>query len=250
MFMAYVDESGNAGWNGSVSYTLGCVMLEDNAWPDAFDGLLEFRRWVRDRFGLLLRDEIKANYLIRNSGPFKRFNLGDNIRSDIYRQHLRVLSKIDTYAFAVVIRKEQMWNRDRDPREIAWEFLLQRLERLSEQGDGPVMLMHDEGEEAAVRALARKARRAGRAGSAFGTGSLSRPFRRLLDDPVPRRSDHSFFIQLADLVAYAGFRRAYPSTGKPGHICPPSMWNEIGTATYGAANYLKGEVPGLVIWPT
>jgi hypothetical protein len=70
--------------------------------------------------------------------------------------------------------------------------------------------MHDEGEAHLVRRLQRKARRAGMAGSMFGTGVLSRPAKLVLDDPVPRASREAYFVQLADLDAYAAFRRLYP----------------------------------------
>lgn len=71
------------------------------------------------------------------------------------------------------------------------------------------MLLHDEGDDANIRKLGRKARRAGTARSAFGTGMLSVPAYRLVDDPIPKRSDQSYFVQLADLSAYAAFRAYY-----------------------------------------
>jgi len=76
-----------------------------------------------------------------------------------------------------------------------------------------------------VRKRARKARRAGTAGSAFGTGTLSRPFERLIDDPVPRNSQQSYFLQLADFNAYAAFRRLYPPPKRRVQICPEGMWD-------------------------
>jgi hypothetical protein len=57
-----------------------------------------------------------------------------------------------------------------------------------------------------IRKIARKTRRAGSGGSAFGTGSLRRPARLLIEDPMPKNSTHSYFLQHADLAAYAAFR--------------------------------------------
>jgi hypothetical protein len=71
VLVAYVDESGNTGdpsAGGSLTYSLGCVLLYANSWPGAFDKLLDFRRRVRTTFGIPMRAEIKANYLLRNSG--------------------------------------------------------------------------------------------------------------------------------------------------------------------------------------
>lgn len=104
-----------------------------------------------------------------------------------------------------------------------------------------------------MRKIARKARRAGSAGSAFGTGHLGRPARLLIDDPVSRDSRQSYFIQLADVSAYAAFRRIHPS---PHHapIVPQEMWDELGEAIYADANYLARldhpeDPPGIVSWP-
>jgi hypothetical protein len=156
----------------------------------------------------------------------------------------------------IVINKPELAARGHgeNPREVAWEFLLQRLERLTTTTHTPVLVVHDEGEAAAVRKIARKARRAGSAGSAFGTGHLSRPARLLIDDPVPRDSRQSYFIQLADVSAYAAFRRIHPPPQQHVPIVPQTMWDELGSAIYEDANYLARldhpeDPPGVISWP-
>jgi hypothetical protein len=180
------------------------------AWPETFDRVISFRRWVRARFGLPVRAELKAAHLLRNEGPFEPLALPERMRYVIYRQTMRLHHKIGLRTFAVLIDKGRLRERrpEADPRDVAWEYLLQRLERLSELpplGPTHVVLVHDAG-EAEVARLARKARRAGTAGSQFGTGFLRVPFSRLIDDPVPRDSKLP--------------------------IVPQGMWDELGEARY------------------
>jgi mutator family transposase len=151
-----------------------------------------------------------------------------------------------------VIHKQRIQARGliMDPRDVAWEYLLQRLERFTTLGGTQVRLIRDEGEGQLVRRLARKARRAGVAGTAFGTGYLRRPARLLVDDPVPRRSGDSFFTQMADLAAYAAFRRLYPPPERPVQIVPTEMWDEISDARNPDVNRVSGgPVRGIVSWP-
>jgi hypothetical protein len=190
MYLAYVDESGNIGLPGSRTYTLGCLFLDADEWPDTFDDMIEFRRTLRDTYGVPVRAELKANYLLRGKGPLWPLRLSEAQRYEIYREMLRVQAGLGFQTYAIVINKQELADRGRgeNPREVAWEFLLQRLERLTTTTAATAMLIHDEGEGAAVRKIARKARRAGSAGSAFGTGHLTRPARLLVDDPVSRDS--------------------------------------------------------------
>jgi len=137
----------------------------------------------------------------------------------------------------------------RSARDIAWEYLLQRLETHTRKGTTRAWLIHDEGEGAVIRKFYRKARRAGTAGSYFGTGGLTRPARLLLDDPTSRRSDHSYFLQLADLNAFAAFRHVYPPTAGGLQIAPATLWDELGGARMAEVSGLKGGPVGIVLGP-
>lgn len=251
MFFAYVDESGDAGAGGSRTYTLGAVLVEAVRWPSVFDDVIDYRRFLRTRFGVPVRAEVKANHLLRNAGAFRPLGLSEHARFAIYRGHMRLQAKLGLLAFAVVIDKPDLLIRQGpvDPRDVAWEYLLQRLERFTTKNSTEVLLVHDEGDSLRVRKLARKARRAGSAGSAFGTGYLRRPATRVLDDPVPRDSTQSYFLQMADLNAYAAFRHVVPPPARAVQIVPQGMWDELGPARYLPVSQLAGGPPGIVKYP-
>lgn len=246
MHLAYVDES-----VGPSTFTLGCALVPDTQWANVLDDLVGFRQFLYRTFRLTVRSEIKANFLLYNKGPFRPLGLSASARFAIYRGFMRLQAKIALQVFAVVIRKIEMERQgiQHDPREVAWEYLIQRLERFTTKGNTQVILFHDEGEGDLVRRFVRRARRIGTAGSAFGTGSLKRPARGILDDPVIRKSHESYFIQLADLDAYAAFRRIFPPPGQSKYVVPTAMWDELGTARYTAVNQLVGGTPGIVVWP-
>jgi len=250
-YFAYVDESGNLGT--SKTYTLGCVLVDADVWPETFNNLIAFRRFLRARFGVPVRAELKAAYLLRNEGPFKQLALPEEQRRIIYRQTMRLHSKLGLRTFAVVIRKREMTehNPELNCRDVAWDYLLQRLRNQTEKpplAPCTIAIVHDEGEQATIRKLARRARRAGTAGSMFGTEQLRIPFTRLIDDPTPRDSRHSYFIQLADLAAYAAFRRLYAPPPRLVHIVSESTWDELGDARYDPVTNEK-DPPGIVHWP-
>jgi hypothetical protein len=254
VYLAYVDDSGDDGPHGSRSYVLACVMVQGDQWQAAFDQVLGFRRWVKAHFGIPVREEIKANYLLRNGGPALRAHpLSESARRDLFRAHLRLQSKVGLSTFAVVVDKARVASLGGSRRlasDIAWEYLLQRLERRATKEGTQILLSHDQGDDLEIRRRARKARRAGSAGSAFGTGSLSVPFIRLLDDPVPKDSRQSYFIQLADLAAYAAYRRMYPPPARAVQVVPQSAWDELGAARFAPVRSARfGDPTGIVPGP-
>lgn len=252
--LAYVDETGDTGVGSSrssLSFTLGCVVVKAEDWSPVFDDLLNFRRRLKARFGLPIRAEVKANHLIRDGGPVKPLQLSPAERSLIYRAHLRFMNADGRiHAFAVAGRKTGNVGGT-DLLTAVWMPLLQRLERTSRAWNGStVFIIHDEGENPHIRKLARWSRRRLTAGSLGGQGSLQVPFTQLLDDPVPKASHESYFVQLADLVAYSAFRRLYVPSATVAQVVPGSMWDELGHATLAAVNGQRTiTAPGIVeLW--
>lgn len=253
MLLAYVDESGDTGDvakpGASLTYTLGCVLVDADRWPTAFDEMLAFRRRLKQKFGLPMRAELKANYLLRNSGPLRSLNLGPGARRTIYRAHMRVMSTLPARVFAVVVDKRA--KHDMPAAEVfnlAWEGLLQRLERTSTKENSTFVVIHDEGDDENIRKWVRRSRRYLTAGSAYGTGSRQHAARLLVDDPVSRRSHQSYLVQSADLVAYAGFRALIPPGPGVAAVCHQDTWDELGTAIHKPVTMLRQPCkPGVVV---
>jgi hypothetical protein len=251
--MAYVDETGDTGdprrAGSSGCYALGCVLIDLDKWPTAFNEFVAFRRHIRTSFGVPMRTELKANHLIRNNGGLRALNLSPSQRQYIYREHLRLIARLEARAFAVVTDKTKVPIHGTACFDMTWEMLLQRFERTCTYESTTLMITHDNGENDSVRRNVRKARRHLTAGAMNGGGSLKFTADRILDDPIPRNSQHAYFIQLADLVAYAGWR-SYVAPGRSvAQVVPQSSWTHVGSAVHSAVNKcsLNGSVPGVVL---
>lgn len=264
MLFAYVDETGDPGTPlgatpGSRDYTLGILLISDSNWSRALDAAVDFRRRLRSTFGIPMRAEIKAHYLVKNGGWFKGKGLSPKQRKYIFSQHLRLVEPMQADAFAVHVDKRTLMDPtvpqtgSRDPQERSWEALFQRLSLTYQRRSAtptPIHLSHDQGNDATIRLLARKARRYLMAGQAFSPSPVRLPSGWLIDDPVPRNSAESYFIQIADMVAWTASRTLI-SPGSSGRRVMPS-WTSLGNGCYSVVNQLAvrrdpAVPPGIVI---
>lgn len=253
MLYAYVDETGDRGplskKGASQCFGLGCVLLPTTEWANAIDHVLTIRRGLRDRHGIRVRSEIKANYLVNGGGSLAGLGLAPYVRKGIYRAHLRAIDEIGGKAFSVIVDKAK--HPGVDWFGLAWETLLQRLEKAATRwtpSAETLMVIHDNGDNPAISKAVRKARVHLTAGSAFGSGSfrLTAP---IIEDAIPRDSASSFMLQLADLVAYAGWRTYMPPGPVVQRVVPRKTWATIGAGIQTQVNSLSlnGSVPGVVL---
>ena len=247
MYFAYVDESGDDGMLNSPTphFTLACVLVHEREWMKALDHLVAFRGYLKDQFGIKRNVELKASWIVQRKGAFKDSPLSPAARLRLMQSCTRFMRKSGVFkVFAVVIHKDTVQKRDSDPRDLAWTRALERLQAFAEDEDGRIHILPDEGHGYFIRRRLRQMRRHHYVGSAFGTGTLPATARRLIEDSSERKSDESYFIQIADLAAYAATRHQYPAAGARG-----GLWDELGDARIMAVNRLTGGPPGIVAWP-
>lgn len=221
--LAYVDESGESGRGGR--YALAVVLVRSSDWPAVQAQVIDFRKFLRTRFGIRVSDELKADYLLRDGGPLRPLGLSEGARFAIWRQHMRLQPKIGLRTFAVVIRQPEAARQGIDERDAAWQLLLRELERFTVKNKTEAVLVHAEEGASMMRHFARRAYR-------HLSGSPSaRPATLLLDGLVSPDAKASALFQLADLNAHAAFRAVYPP---PATRLPPvvlaTTWNELGDA--------------------
>ena len=152
--------------------------------------------------------------------------------------------------FAVVVHKSKTFQPN-IVLDAAWTVLLQRLQRTSTaSGDCPIIIVHDEGENAKIRKIARLPRKRLAADSMDASVEFSVPFTTLIEDPIPKASHESYFLQLADLVAYAAFRRIYPPPNSVSNVIHKNMWDQLGRSIFAPANQNKARATlGIVeVW--
>lgn len=247
MYFAYFDESGDSGLDASPTdtFALSCILLNDRDWLSALDQTIAYRRYLYKNFRISPRSELKASWLIHNRGDIKSSGLTYPARMAAYKSAMRFQRKLGLFKiFTVIIVKTRITQRSSDIREIAWRYALERLERFGTATKDNIHVLPDEGHGEFIRKKIREMRRFHFAPSAFGDGTLERKAENIVEDSSDRRSHESFFVQFADLNAYASFRRVFP-----GASFGIDMWEELGSARVSAVNRLSGGPAGIVVWP-
>ncbi len=234
---------------------LGCILVPVDQWLTVHDTLVAFRSELSKRHEFRMRSELKANHLVpRNGkGAWRRTKVTTRSRHGIFRAALQQLDALapTVRTLGVVVPDRQHDKLKESAVEDCWNTLLERLERFCKYETSQCILMPDDGNPLTVRRIARKRRRFAYAPSAYGGGASQRvPFGGLVDDPLPRDSQHSYLMQWADLVAHAAFRRVVPRPGVPEHL-----WEDLGESLLGDANRIERQRKGcnepeaLIVWP-
>jgi Protein of unknown function (DUF3800) len=222
----YVDESGDCGLTGSPTryFVLSGLVVHELNWYDCLEKLIEFRRRIRDGFGLKLREELHAARLISKPGDLCRIPKSD--RLTIVRIFANQLaSMVDLRLINVVVDKQHK-SPPFDVFDIAWTRLIQRFENTIRYKNFPGPGFQDERgavfpdrtDEKKLTLMLRRMRRynyvpnRGGTSGGFGPGSRNLIITKLVEDPNFRDSRASLFIQAADLAAFLLYQHIEPNS--------------------------------------
>jgi hypothetical protein len=209
MYLCYVDESGDPGMSGSPvdRYILTAVVVHELRWLSTLDQIAVFRKFLKEKYGLKLREELHSYEFLNKPGKLVR--IPKSVRLHILGETLRFVGSLEDISIFHVSISKAGKPADFDVFETGWKYLLQRFHNGVEKQTfaGPHnasefgIVIPDHTDEPKLKALQRKLRRYNTIPSRFG-GYMDKPLKLLIEDPVHRASVHSQFIQLADVAGY------------------------------------------------
>lgn len=221
MFLMYVDESGDCGLVGSPTqyFVLTGLVVHELRWRTTLDTLIDFRRRMKARFGLKLREEIHAAHFINSPGELKRIPRHERLL--ILRLFADELARIPDLNIINVVVNKAGRTAGYDVFESSWMTLLQRFENTirARNFPGPAnadergMVLPDQTDMGKVTQLLRRMRRFNPIPSQFGfTGYRNLLVNNIIEDPFFKLSHQSLFTQAVDVAAYFLYQTLAPNS--------------------------------------
>lgn len=205
MFIAYFDESGDDGYPrySSELFVLTSVYLHYSNRQGCFQKFYDFRKSLRASYHFPIKQEFHTKEFITDKAPYHG-KFSTTIRRNILYGFCAFAATLDLKVVSVVIDKQNVRRPSYHVLKNALTYNVQRIENdLAPLGNvGKFMIISDEGRVGAMRNVTRKIQKVNYIPSQFGNTSYRKEIGTLLEDPLPKNSDQSYFIQLADMISF------------------------------------------------
>jgi len=218
MQITYYDESGDDGYPAysSPHFTMSCLYLHYLNWKTTFDDILEFRRNLKASYGFPVKLELHTKHFVLNKKPYKELKLSDAQRINIIDLFCDLIANLDVRIINISIVKDRISNPSYEVLDTALKYSVQRIENDLDPTQNPqerFMIITDPGRVGKMRKTTRRIQRINYIPSKYSPNAYRREIRALIEDPLPKDSKESYFIQLADLVAFIVYHYAILQTG-------------------------------------
>ena len=223
MHLMYVDESGDSGspQNGSPTryFVLTGLVLHELRWRHVLDELIAFRRGLKEKYGLKLREEFHARAFINCPGEVVRIKRHNRLA--MIRTFADKLASLGDISVINVVVDKQGKPAGYDVFDMAWRALVQRFENTISwhHFPGPAnpdergFILRDHTDDKKLMGLLRQLHQYNPVPhqEGYGTGYRNLPLQYVIEDPSFRDSAHSHSLQAADLAAFLLYQRTAPS---------------------------------------
>ncbi|MBF0479971.1 MAG: DUF3800 domain-containing protein [Candidatus Omnitrophica bacterium] len=210
MYILYVDESGDSGLQDTPTeyYILSGFVVHELRWHQILDSIIQFRKVIKTRYGLKLREEIHSANFIHRPGELSR--IPKSLRLRLLRDVLDFEATLPDVNVLSVVVKKQGKPAGTDVVDMAWTTLIQRFHNTisSRNFSGPKnpddlgIIIADQTDEKKLMRILRRMRRYNPVPSRIQAESRNILIDTIVEDVVHRNSAHSYFIQLTDVNAY------------------------------------------------
>ena len=206
MYIAYYDETGDDGYPkySSPLFVLTAIYTHYLNWEEAYKCIQNFRRQLKIDFNFPVKTELHAKYFLLNKNPYRKLNLSEDDRILIIDLYCKLIAELDIKIINVLINKKKLTIPKYSVLDKALTYSVQRIENDLRKIDPSkkFMIITDPGREGKMRKTTRRIQRINFIPSKFNPESYRQEIKSLIEDPLPKESKESYFIQLADLVSY------------------------------------------------
>lgn len=218
MWMAYYDESGDDGYPkySSPLFTLSALYMHYIDWKANYEAIRDLRRHLKQVVGLPVKLEIHTKYLLLNKRPYKRLNLSDGERIQIVDECCKLLGGLAVRAINVCIVKPRVKSQGYEVLGTALTYSVQRIENDLKPWDHPehqFLIITDSGRVGKMRKTTRRVQVFNPIPSKLTGCTYRREIQALIEDPLPKESKESYYIQLSDVLAYVVYLYGLVQTG-------------------------------------
>ena len=200
MHICYLDDSGD----GTVR-AFSVLSIPVQEWHTCFNHVKNYRRVLRDKYGVYVRKELHATEFVGGRGRIAPHSISKENRVRIYNQALLAITRLPgVKLFNAIAAKRDEYT--------LFERVLNRINRTMQAWDSHALLISDEGKD--YNRLVRKMGVYNPIPSQFGGRPRNITLDRIVDEILYKRSQDSHFIQMADFCAYALLRSEVPLASK------------------------------------
>lgn len=233
MQLAYYDESGDDGFPefSSPFFVLTALYLSYLNWRPSLDAIIDFRRGLFASFKLPVRLEFHTKHFLLNKGEYIELKLSDEEGINVVDLFCDLIANLNLKIINTVIVKPRIRSVKYNVLDTALRYSIQRIENdlnPTLNPDQKFMIITDEGRVGKMRHTARKIQRINFIPSKFQPSAYRKEITALIEDPLPKNSKESYFIQLADLVSFVVYLHSVSLTqiGKFPARLPPAVTPE------------------------
>ncbi|HAV10002.1 MAG TPA: hypothetical protein DCX22_00030 [Dehalococcoidia bacterium] len=222
MFFMYADESGDCGLINTPTkyFVLTGMVIHELRWRDCLDKITDFRRYIRQKHGLKLREEFHAAMFISHpERDIMRIKRHD--RLSMVREYTNFLATISDLNIINIVVDKSTKTQGYDVFTNAWRTLIQRFENTianhnfpgPQNADDRGFLLCDHTDDKKLQILMRKMHVHNPIPNQkqIGNGYRNLPLRYVVEDTSFRDSGHSYFIQTVDLAAFLLYQHINPN---------------------------------------
>jgi len=162
MYLAYFDESGDDGYPkySSELFVLTSAYLDHQKWQEIYNSIKDFRKQLKQDFGIPIKLEFKAREFMLNKNPYRDLNISDSDRKRVFNLTADFLGNSDIKFINVVINKKRISGQEYPVLENAVKFNIQRIENDLEINPlNKFLIITDEGRVGKMRHTTRKIQR-------------------------------------------------------------------------------------------